>query len=156
MTHQDATVPDFITGQYVTNKAKGIRSFPYSTDPSVNPLTYASLQDLGEVHDIGEVWANILHNVYAALVTDRGFYADGRTDPTSSAGNVVFLHNFIDALSLQPCNPTFIQARDAWLQADVNRYQGENQCTLWKAFASKGLGVNAGDYENDTTLPDEC
>lgn len=55
--------------------------------------------------DIGEVWANILHNVYAALVSDLGFSATAQTDPTGTEGNVVFLHLFLDALQLQPCNP---------------------------------------------------
>lgn len=55
--------------------------------------------------DIGEVWANILHNVYAALVGAYGFSA-AKVDATGTAGNVVFLHLFIDALPLQPCSPT--------------------------------------------------
>lgn len=32
--------------------------------------------------DIGEVWANILHNVYAGLVGAHGFSATAKTDPT--------------------------------------------------------------------------
>jgi extracellular elastinolytic metalloproteinase len=48
----------------------------------------------------------MLHNVYAALVTAHGFDAAARTTPTSTAGNAVFLHLFLDALLLQPCNPT--------------------------------------------------
>lgn len=56
--------------------------------------------------DIGEVWANMLHNVYAALVTAHGWSATARTDPTGTEGNVVYLHLFLDALPLQPCNPT--------------------------------------------------
>lgn len=55
---------------------------------------------------IGEVWANMLHNVYAALVDARGFAEDKLTNPDSTAGNVVFMRLFIDALSIQPCNPT--------------------------------------------------
>jgi extracellular elastinolytic metalloproteinase len=76
-----------------------------------------------------------------------------------TAGNTVALHLFIDAFSLQPCNPTFITARagrfiisidicslliisiiTAIIQADANRYAGANKCTLWKAFAKRGLG----------------
>lgn len=55
---------------------------------------------------LGEVWANLLHNVYATLVGALGWSATARTDPSGSEGNVVFLHLFIDALALQPCNPT--------------------------------------------------
>ncbi|KAI0797286.1 Fungalysin metallopeptidase-domain-containing protein [Irpex lacteus] len=154
--HKDATVPDYILGQFVENNSVGIRSHPYSTSTTVNPLNYASLKTLTEVHDIGEVWANILHNVYAALVAAHGFSATAHTDPTTTGGNTVFLHLFIDALSLQPCNPTFLTARDAWIQADVNRFNGANKCTLWTAFASRGLGVNAANHNNDATVPAGC
>ena len=56
--------------------------------------------------DIGEVWANVLHNVYAALVEGFGWDADFKTNADSDKGNVVFMHLFIDSLALQPCNPT--------------------------------------------------
>ncbi|TFY63997.1 hypothetical protein EVG20_g6103 [Dentipellis fragilis] len=112
---------DFVLGQYVTNDPAGIRSHPYSTSKTVNPQTYATLKTLSAVHDIGEVWANTLHNVLAALMEVHGFSTTARTDPSGTEGNVVFLHLFIDALSLQPCNPTFLTARDAIIQADANR-----------------------------------
>lgn len=75
---------------------------------------------------------------------------------SGTAGNVVFLHLFIDALSLQPCNPTLVNARDAWIQADVNRYGGANKCTLWKAFASRGMGQKAQNFKDDATVPSGC
>lgn len=34
------------------------------------------------ITDIGEVWANLLHNVYAALVGVHGFSDTAHTDPT--------------------------------------------------------------------------
>ncbi|KAJ8481442.1 hypothetical protein ONZ51_g5966 [Trametes cubensis] len=80
--HKNATVVDYVLGQYVINDPAGIRSHPYSTDATVNPLRYSSLPTLNEVHDIGEVWANMLHNVYAALVADHGFSDTAHTDPT--------------------------------------------------------------------------
>ena len=156
LTHTDASVPDFKLGAYVINDSAGIRNYPYSTSSTTNPLRYSSIASLNEVHNIGEVWANLLHSVYAALVGAHGFSSTARTDATGTAGNVVFLHLFIDSLALQPCNPTFPSARDAWIQADANRYGGANKCLLWKAFASKGLGVNAANHNDDTTLPSGC
>ncbi|KAJ8694156.1 hypothetical protein PTI98_009088 [Pleurotus ostreatus] len=50
-----------------------------------------------------EGWANILH---VALIGVHGFSATAGTNPAGTAGNVVFLHLFIAALALQPCNPT--------------------------------------------------
>ncbi|KAK6980981.1 extracellular metallo proteinase mep [Favolaschia claudopus] len=151
-----AAVPDYVMGQYVINSAAGIRSHPYSTSATTNPLRYSSLRTLNEVHDIGEVWANILHNVYAALVSAHGWSATARTTPTGTQGNIVFMHIFIDALALQPCNPTFLTARDAWIQADANRFGGANACTLWRAFASRGLGTNAANHNDGTAVPAGC
>ncbi|TBU26936.1 Fungalysin metallopeptidase-domain-containing protein [Dichomitus squalens] len=149
-------VLDWVTGPYVLNNTAGVRHYPYSTNATTNPFRYGDLQTLTEVHDIGEVWANMLHNVYAGLVADHGFSPNAHTDPTTTGGNTVYLHLFIDALALQPCNPTFVQARDAWIQADANRYHGSNFCTLWAEFASRGLGVNAANYTDDTTVPAGC
>ncbi|KAI5822705.1 hypothetical protein K523DRAFT_358185 [Schizophyllum commune Tattone D] len=151
-----ASIHDFTMGGWVTGSSAGIRSYPYSTSASTNPLRYSSIRTLNEVHDIGEVWANMLHNVYAALVGEYGWEAGFKTSADGEAGNVVFMHLFIDALALQPCNPTLPTARDAWIQADENRYGGEHVCTVWTAFASRGLGVNASGYRDDTTVPSEC
>lgn len=147
---------DYVMGQYVVNDPAGIRSHPYSTSKTTNPLTYGSLKTLTEVHDIGEAWANTLHNVYAALVSAHGYSSTARTTPDGTEGNVVFLHLFIDALPIQPCNPTFLTGRDAIIQADANRYNGANKCLLWKAFAGRGLGVNAKNQVDDATLPSGC
>ncbi|KAK0201228.1 Fungalysin metallopeptidase-domain-containing protein [Desarmillaria ectypa] len=149
-------ITDFVTGTWVVDSPAGVRRYPYSTDSSVNPLRYSSVATLREVHDIGEVWANMLHNVYAGLVEERGWSSTAMDDPSGAEGNIVYLHLFIDALSLQPCNLSLVTGRDAWIQADVNRYDGANGCILWKAFASRGLGVNAGNYDDDDTVPDGC
>ncbi|KAH9056490.1 Fungalysin metallopeptidase-domain-containing protein [Lactarius vividus] len=153
---QGATTVDFVLGQYVINDPAGIRSHPYSTSATTNPLRYSSLKTLTEVHDIGEVWANMLHNVYASLVNVHGWSATARTNPGGTEGNIVFMHLFLDALLLQPCNPTFLTARNAWIQADANRFGGANKCVLWNAFASRGLGVNAANHNDDSTVPAGC
>ncbi|KAI0341873.1 hypothetical protein BDW22DRAFT_1331315 [Trametopsis cervina] len=155
------TTVDYSMGQWVTNNQGGgpdggIRTHPYSTDPAVNPLKYSSIGSLNESHDVGEVWANILHNVYAALVDAHGYSETAKTDPTGSEGNVIWLHLFMDGLALQPCNPKVIDARAAWIQADANRFGGANRCLLWKAFASRGLGPNAANFKDDFTVPDDC
>ncbi|KAG7091369.1 hypothetical protein E1B28_010409 [Marasmius oreades] len=156
-SHSDTSaVSDFTMGQWVTNDPAGIRSHPYSTSATTNPLRYSSIAQLDEVHDIGEVWANILHNVYAALVGAHGWSANARTNANTGEGNVVFLRLLVDALAIQPCNPTLPTARDAWIQADVNRFGGANKCTLWRAFASRGLGVGAANHVDSTAVPSGC
>ncbi|KAF5309720.1 hypothetical protein D9611_014433 [Ephemerocybe angulata] len=157
MSQSSAQTADFGVGKYVTNKAAGLRSAPYSTNAKTNTLRYSSIRKQQEVHNIGEVWANMLHNVQDALVQARGFSEEKLTNPDAPEGNVVFMRLFIDALAVQPCNPTFVQARDAWIQADQIRFNGANKCTLFKAFASRGLGLNADDqFIDDTTVPPEC
>jgi extracellular elastinolytic metalloproteinase len=153
-----ADTRDFAVGGYVTNNANGIRSAPYSTNAQTNPLTFASLRNLREVHQIGEVWANILHNVYAGLVEEKGFSADKLTNPDGPEGNIVYMRLFIASLAVQPCNPTFVQARDAWIQADQNLFNGANRCTLFKAFASRGLGLRASSraLQDNADVPADC
>ncbi|TFK66605.1 hypothetical protein BDN72DRAFT_899704 [Pluteus cervinus] len=153
---KSATVQDYVLGQYVINNTAGIRTHPYSTSKTVNPDTYSTLQSISEVHRIGEVWANTLVNVYAALVGKYGFNPKAKTSPDGTEGNVVFFHLFIDSLPIQPCEPTFLTARDAWIQADQNRYKGANKCLLWTAFASRGLGPNAANHKDDFKVPAGC
>ena len=47
------------------------------------------------MHNIGEVRANMLHNVYAPLIGEANF----KMNTYSEAGNVVFMLRFIDALA---------------------------------------------------------
>ncbi|KAF8695597.1 Fungalysin metallopeptidase (M36), partial [Rhizoctonia solani] len=147
---------DFTLGSYVNTQS--IRTYPYSTNMATNPRTYATLKGLGDddLHSIGEVWALIWHEIYVALIAKYGFTTN-KNDPMLSAGNTVALHLFIDGLKLQPCNPTFISARDAVIQADANRYSGANKCLLWKAYAKRGLGYGATTTKlNSMTVPQGC
>ncbi|KAF8886788.1 Fungalysin metallopeptidase-domain-containing protein [Infundibulicybe gibba] len=163
-----SSLPDYVFGYGLQtgedNPPAGLRTYPYSISETTNPLNYSTMNDIFEragdnVHEIGEIWANMLHNVYAALVGKRGFSKNARTDPTIHNGNVIFMHLFIDALSLLPCNPTFVHARNAWIQADRNRYEGAHRCLLWDAFASRGLGlgaIRAGKYYENDDVPTDC
>ena len=128
-----------LVGQYSFNPA-GIRSFPYSTDLSVNPLTYHDVRSRFVVHDVGEVWNTILWEVYWNLVETHGFDASLYGGP---GGNNLALQLVIDGCKLQPSNPNFLQARDAILQADLVNNAGANQFALWQAFAKRGLGLSA-------------
>ncbi|KZW02695.1 hypothetical protein EXIGLDRAFT_732940 [Exidia glandulosa HHB12029] len=156
-TANSGYVHDFTIGGYVTgDNTAGIRSHPYSTNRGVNPLTYANVKDSEEVHNIGEIWGQALHVVHAALVQTLGGAKDALTNPDAENGHTAFLHLMIDALALQPCNPSFTDARLAWIQADQNRYNGKNKCNLWLAFAYMGLGVGAEDYTNSHKVPEGC
>ncbi|KAH6901886.1 metalloprotease [Coprinopsis sp. MPI-PUGE-AT-0042] len=154
---KDATVTDFVLSTWVNTQ--GVRTYPYSTSLSTNPLLYSDIRrnlTPWTAHAQGEVWANILHNVYANLVTARGFSSDALTNPAGTGGNTIWLHFFVDSFMLMPCNPTYLNARDAWIQADALRYGGANKCLIWRAFASRGMGVNAVPYTNDYAVPAGC
>ncbi|KAH8978811.1 Fungalysin metallopeptidase-domain-containing protein [Lactarius hatsudake] len=148
---QNETTSDYLFGFGLS--PTGLRTRPYSTSIMTNPLRYSDLNGLTDVHAMGEVLANTFHNVYAELVATFGWSRESTVDPNAPEGNAIFFHLLYDALLLQPCNPSFTTARDAWIQADANRYAGANACLLWQVFASKGLGVNATNYIDDTTIP---
>ena len=46
-------------------------------------------------------------------------------------------------LQLAPCNPSFVEMRDAILAADREITGGENLAIIWRAFASHGVGKEA-------------
>jgi hypothetical protein len=159
MTPQDTRAKIQPVGAYVANDPKGIRSFPYSTNKQVNPLMYESLlsQSARDVHRIGEVWTEMLFEAYWNMVDANGFNPN-LSDTGNQKGNTQFLQLLIDGMKLQPCNPDFVQARDAILRADQNNNGGRNRCLLLKGFAKRGLGMNArgNDFRNNFDLPAGC
>ncbi|KAJ2718913.1 hypothetical protein GGI07_005526 [Coemansia sp. Benny D115] len=149
-THTAKT--DFILGEY--SYSKNIRRYPYSTNLRTNPSTFKFLDrsDYQEVHDIGEVWAEILYEAMWELVTKLGW--GDLFDVDLSKGNSLMLRILLDGMKLQPCNPSFIDARNAILQAEKNLTGGKNQCELWRAFAKRGMGVKASGGEGTTHIED--
>lgn len=77
--------------------------------------------------------------------------------PTNLAGNIVMLQLVVDGMKLQPCNPSFIDARDAIIQADKINFEGKNACLLWSGFAKRGLGYTAKSGGKEKfDVPSEC
>jgi extracellular elastinolytic metalloproteinase len=143
-------------GSYATENPAGIRQYPYSTDTKVNPLLWSNRSGLSSVHAIGTIWATILYEVYWNLVDKHGF-TPFWFDATQQKGNIMTMQLVIGGLALQPCNPTFLTARDAILAADRTYYGGANQCLIWKAFAKRGLGTDAtSNAVNGFAVPTEC
>ncbi|KAJ2836451.1 hypothetical protein FBU31_001369 [Coemansia sp. 'formosensis'] len=153
----DTPALDMVMGEYVYGR--GIRNYPYSTSLSTNPtsFSYLSRADYQEVHAIGEVWAEMLYEVMWALIEKNGI-ADDLFAHDLTKGTSLLLQILLDGMKLQPCNPTFVNARDAILQAEANLTGGKNKCTIWKAFAKRGLGPNAasGTYADDNSVPSDC
>ncbi|KAJ1332840.1 hypothetical protein BSLG_010853 [Batrachochytrium salamandrivorans] len=152
----DTATTKMTIGAYAENSAGGFRSRPYTTDMKVNSWTYGDLKSLDEVHDVGEVWASMLWEVYWNLVAKHGF-ATNLYDADQSAGNVIAMKIILGGMTIQSCNPTFRAARDAIVAADLSYYDGANKCEILKGFAKRGLGSDAtSGRKNDFSVPSEC
>ena len=139
-------------GTYALGEAPGgpgIRPSPYSTNLAVNSTTYGDISGLAVPHGVGYAWASIIWEAYWALVDEYGFNADIYDDWTTG-GNNLAVQLVVDGLKLQPCDPGFVDGRDAILAADTALTGGANECLLWDAFAKRGLGYSAdqGDPDN--------
>ncbi|KAI0602059.1 Fungalysin metallopeptidase-domain-containing protein [Biscogniauxia sp. FL1348] len=143
----DTRDTDYSLGAWVYNNPEGIRTYLYSTKLDVNPYMYTTLNTYNEVHDIGEVWATMLYEVMWNLIDKHGLNLDIKPTFDSNGvptdGKFLTMKLIIDGMALQPCNPNFIQARDAIIDADEALTGGENVCELWTAFAKRGLGEGA-------------
>lgn len=137
-------------GTYVKNQTTtgpGIRPYPYSVDMEVNPQTYQSIATASIPHGIGSVWCSMLWEMTWALIREYGYNPNLHE---GQGGNNKALAIVVEALKLQPCNPGFIDARNAILLADTLLFHGANSCLIWKSFAKRGLGFTAsqGDSNN--------
>jgi extracellular elastinolytic metalloproteinase len=154
-----ATTPRTIAGYLVFEDdpatARGIRPFQYTTDMSVNPQTYGDLAKgtLTIPHGVGSVWATATWDMYWALtggvpslgLPALGFRQDLYNVTEPLAGNQIAIRLVTEGMRLQPCQPSFLEARDAILEADRINYGGAHACYIWWAFARRGMGVNAMD-----------
>lgn len=161
-TYPAGAYASYQLGGETENYYYGIRRYPYTTDMRKNPLTFkdidpskadahagvpvnpliGALSDSSEVHNQGEVWCVTLWEVRAALIRKHGF----------ETGNHLVLQLVTDAMKLSPPDPTFLEERDAIIQADLVNSGGANRDELWTAFAKRGMGFSAGCPSNDTTV----
>ncbi len=136
-------------GNYVLSEPRdgsGIRRYQYSTDMNVNPQVHSHIRFSFRPHDVGEIWATALWDMYWAFIEQDG-YDPTWTDPT--AGNLRAIQIVMDGLKLQECDPSLIEARDAIIQADQLNNFGGNECMIWSVFARRGLGVDAMANDSD-------
>ncbi|MDY8136854.1 T9SS-dependent M36 family metallopeptidase [Aquimarina sp. 2201CG5-10] len=132
----------FANGQPITGP--GNRPNPYSTDMSINPVTYADVSDdvnYSRPHGIGSIWASILWDMTWALIDRDGFDPDLYN---GTGGNNLAMQLVIDGLKLQSCSPGFVDGRDGILAAaDLLPNSTANKCLIWEVFARRGVGFSA-------------
>ena len=130
----------------------GIRRVPYSTDLTKDPLTFKHISNgtplpsdvpisfgeegssNAEVHNTGEVWATMLWECYASLLSSGRLTFKQAQDRMKAY--------LVAGLKLTPPSPTLLEARDALLAAAYATDALDFEA-FWKAFAKRGAGVGA-------------
>jgi|LSQX01.1.fsa_nt_gb archaellum component FlaF (FlaF/FlaG flagellin family) len=151
-------------GTYANGEGKGgngIRTYPYSTDFSVNPYTYNHIRSEMIPHGVGAVWGTMLWDMTWAFIDEYGYDPDIYE---GNGGNNMALQLVMDGMKLQPCSPGFVDGRDAILDADLLANGGANKCLIWNAFAARGLGLSADQGSTNSRsdgieafdVPTEC
>ncbi|GLX78038.1 hypothetical protein tinsulaeT_13780 [Thalassotalea insulae] len=127
---------------YVSSFIYGIRHYPYTTDMSINPHTFADVEADPEVHGSGSVYASMLWDAYVGLINDeRHTFAEARD---------LMKDYLVAGYKMMPMAPTFTEGRDALLAAayanDVEDYK-----VILAAFARRGMGIGAKSPERFST-----
>lgn len=137
-------------GTYALNQpvnGVGIREFPYSTDISIFPFTYANLPGRVVPHGVGSVWCGMIWEMTWEIIRQDNFIDPNFLNPAGAVstwrGNAAAMKLVMEGMRLQPCQPGFVDARNAILTADANIFGGRYNCAIWRAFAKRGLGRNA-------------
>jgi uncharacterized repeat protein (TIGR01451 family) len=136
-------------GTYVLrqdNNGQGIRRYPYTTDMSINPVTFSTVAENTAVHPLGEIWAAVTWDLYWAMVEKYGYDA---SLTNKDAGNYKAIQLVMDGLKFQPCSPGFVDGRDAIMLADIVNYNGADTCLISTVFARRGLGYFADQGDSD-------
>ncbi len=125
---------------YQAISGTGIRTYRYSRNMTTNPSTYNYIKTASIPHGVGAVWCSMLYDLYWNLIDKYGYDSNLYS---GTGGNNRALQLVIDGLKLQPCNPGFVDARDAILAADKMNNNGADSAIIWSTFARRGLGYSA-------------
>ncbi|QNP75141.1 M36 family metallopeptidase [Streptomyces roseirectus] len=90
-----------------------------------------------QVHSDGEIWGETLWDLRYAL------------------GSRLTESLVTRAMELSPANPSFLDQRNAILQADTVVNGGRAHARIWKVFAHRGMGWFAASFTGDDVQPDE-
>jgi hypothetical protein len=151
----------------------GIRRAPYSVEYTINPFTFqhirakAELPDsapllaapddpMNEAHATGEIWAEMLFEVYVNVL--EAGRAAGRSFTESKRRMADYV---VASLKAAPDDPTFVEQRDAMLSAvraiaATDPTRAADVDAVARGFAKRGLGVGAVAPPNRSTSLNEA
>ncbi len=148
---------DVLVGKYVTG-GSGIRTqgidCPVGSTAAACPgrpaagsggYTYGDFGKIRpgvEVHSDGEIWGETLWDLRKAL-------------GTGPAGLALTRNLVTRAMELSPANPSFLDMRNAILQADLVASNGAHRTAIWNVFKTRGMGYFAAALSGDDTGPVE-
>jgi len=135
---------------YHNNYYYGGRVLPVTYDMERNPITLADIDSSQfsiedgipwnennyfpqSAHFVGQVWVAALWDVYT-LLNEVYPYDEARSIMTAI---------MIEGLKLTPPEPSFLEARDAFVLADEFVSSSEHRVAIWNAFARRGIGTEA-------------
>lgn len=98
---------------------------------------FPSIIGTPEVHASGEIWVQTLWDLRNRL------------------GHRVTGMLATRAMELSPEDPTYLDMRNAILQADLAVYRGANRTAIWRTFAKRGMGFFAGTSSSADGTPAE-
>ena len=175
----------FAVGAYVTGDSeKGIRNYAMNS----SPLNYGDVgydfacnltvldvtgqcPDIAQAHSDGEIWSATNFDIRQALIAKyNAVYpsgdaalqrrcSSGDLPSDRCPGNRRWVQVMHDAMLLLPSTPSMVDARDAYLAADLARSSDpalswpSNQVELWRAFARRGLGQLAASVDTNDWDP---
>ena len=111
-----------------------------TTLPCLGGYTYGRFAALGgaaDPHKAGEIWGETLWDIRKLLGSDVA-------EAIITGG-----------MRQTPLQPSFLDARNAILQADTALYGGIHINTLWGVFANRGMGFSASTPGSDSPNPVE-
>ncbi len=139
----------YVLAQPITGS--GIRVHPYCTNMAVDPWTYSGVASSGgEVHDIGEIWCSTIWDMTWDLIQDQGINPN-LFNAAGTGGNSIAMKLVIMGEKLQKCSPGFLDSRDGILAADQVLYGGQFHCIIVRAFARRGMGLDAKQGSSGAT-----
>lgn len=125
---------------WMVDDPNGARPYLYTTDMAVNPSTYNTIIGSTFPQQLGAVWTTMLWDLTWKFIDLYGF------DPdiiNGTGGNNMALQLIMEGLKLTPCNPGFVDGRNALLNADKAINGNAHECLIWEVFAKRGLGFSA-------------